>query len=87
MLDTSFKRQLGTCAVIATALIGSSLTTACTSRHVTGGLLGGAVVGGAYEYQNKKAIRHLERARAHGRISEREYQRRREEIEDRSIIY
>lgn len=79
MRNTGFKKHPGASAVIAAALIGSSLTTACTQRHVTGGLVGGALVGGAYEYQNKEALRDLERARDHGPISEREYRRRREE--------
>jgi len=87
MLNMNLKRHISTCAVIAVALVGASLTTACTSRHVTGGLIGGAAVGGAYEYSNKKALDRLERQRARGAISEREYQRRRREIDKRSLIY
>lgn len=87
MQNATMKRHLGACAVIAVALVGTSLTTACTQRHVAGGLIGGAAVGGAYEYQNKRAMDRLERQRASGHISEREYQRRRREIDDRSIIY
>lgn len=87
MNGTNFKRHLGTCAVVAMALVGTSLTTACTQRHLAGGLIGGAAVGGAYEYHNKRALDRLEHQRATRRISEREYQRRRREIDDRSIIY
>jgi hypothetical protein len=54
---------------------------------VTGGLIGGVAVGGAYEYQNKKALRQLERDWHSGRISTPEYHRRRDEIEDRSLVY
>lgn len=87
MQSATFKRRLGACAIIAAAAAVTSLGTACTQRHVAGGLIGGAAVGGAYEYQNKRAIDRLERQRASGYISEREYQRRRREIDDRSIIY
>lgn len=87
MRNMNLKRHLGTCAVIAVALVGASLTTACTQRHVAGGVLGGAAVGGAYEYSNKRALDRLERQRARGEISEREYQRRRREIDKRSLIY
>lgn len=83
----SLKRRFGTCAVIAIAVVGASLTAACTQRHVAGGLLGGAAVGGAYEYQNKRALDRLEHQWRAGRISDREYHRRREEIDDRSIFY
>lgn len=74
-------------AVIAVAVVGTSLTTACTQRHVAGGLLGGAAVGGAYEYQNKRALDRLEHQWRSGRISDSEYHRRREEIDDRSLFY
>lgn len=87
MRNMTLKRHIGTCAVIAAVLVGASLTTACTSRHVTGGLIGGAAVGGAYEYSNKRALDRLERQRAHGEISAHEYQRRRREIEKRSLVY
>jgi len=87
MYSASFKKHLGACAVIAVALLGAGLTGACTQRHVAGGLIGGAAVAGAYEYQNKRALNRLKHQRANGRISEREYHRRREEIDDRSIFY
>lgn len=87
MNGITFKRHLRTCAVVGVALVGTSLTTACTQRHLAGGLIGGAAVGGAYEYHNKRSLDRLEHQRATRRISEREYQRRRREIDDRSIIY
>lgn len=74
--------------ILAVAIVvGAVGATGCTDRHVAGGLIGGAAVGGAYEYQNKKALRQLDRDLHAGRISAREYQRRREEIDDRSLIY
>lgn len=87
MQSKNLKRHLGTVAVIAVALVGTSLSTACTQSHMTGGLIGGAAVGGAYEYHNKRAIDRLKRQRANGSISAHEYRRRRHEIEDRSLIY
>ncbi|MDZ7842000.1 MAG: hypothetical protein U5R46_14455 [Gammaproteobacteria bacterium] len=87
MQRKNLKRHLGTIAIIAVALVGTSLTTACAPRHVAGGLMGGAAVGGAYEYKNKRALDRLERQRANRSISDREYQRRRQEIDDRSLIY
>lgn len=87
MNTKAFKRRFSSCAVITIALVGASLTTACTQRHVAGGLLGGAAVGGAYEYQNKRALDRLEHQWRTGQISNREYHRRREEIDDRSIFY
>ena len=83
----TYRKYLGACALVVTALAGSGMTTACTPYHVEGGLIGGAAVGYAYEHQNKKARRQLERERASGSISEQEYRRRREDISDRSIIY
>lgn len=87
MYSANLKKHLGAVAVLAVVLVGAGMTTACTQRHVAGGLLGGAAVGGAYEYQNKRALDHLEHQRATGQISEHEYYRRREEIDDRSIFY
>lgn len=83
----TFKKHLGACTLVATALVGSGINVACTPYHVEGGLIGGAAVGYAYEHQNKKARKQLERERASGSISEQEYRRRREDISDRSIIY
>lgn len=85
MHSAKLKRHPG--AVIAAVLVGATLTTACTQRHVAGGLLGGAAVGGAYEYQNKRALDRLEHQWRSGRISDSEYHRRREEIDDRSLFY
>ena len=68
-------------------LILGGIMAGCSDRHIAGGLIGGAAVGGAYEYQNKRALDRLESDLAAGRISIREYQRRRAEIDDRSVIY
>ena len=73
---------------LSIAILAASLLAAgCSSDSLGGAALGAGVVGGAYEYQNKQAIDDLERDYRDGRISRSEYSRRRNEIEDRSIIY
>jgi membrane-bound lytic murein transglycosylase B len=48
--------------------------------------VGAGAVGAAYEYQNKQAMDELERDRKAGKISQEEYDRRKREIEKRSLI-
>ena len=48
--------------------------------------VGAGAVGAAYEYQNKQAMDELERDRQAGKISQEEYDRRKREIEKRSLI-
>lgn len=66
--------------VCASAAAGSS-------DAVGGAAAGAAVAGGAYEYQNKQAMDELKADRAAGRISQEEYERRKQEIESKSLIY
>lgn len=49
--------------------------------------LGAGAAGGVYEYSNKRQIENLERDLDEGKISQEEYDRRRKEIENRSIVY
>ena len=54
--------------------------------------LGGAAVGaagtsGAYEYQNKEALEDLDEQFERGEIDRDEYLRRKQEIDDRSVVY
>jgi hypothetical protein len=74
-------------AMMGTLIVGALLLTGCSGRFWGGAATGGAVAGGAYEYQNKRAIEGLEEDLEEGRISRGEYERRREEIEDRSLVY
>ena len=54
----------------------------------TGEVVTGAGVGGAaYEYSNKRAMDDLKEDYEEGKISREEYERRKEEIEDRSLVY
>lgn len=71
---------------LAAALAAGPVLSGCSSR--AGSVVaGGAVVGAAYEYKNKRALDHLEREFSDGRITQSEYQRRRREIEGGSLIY
>lgn len=63
--------------------VGLAMVGGCSGKH----LFGGAVVGGAYEYQNKRAVDDIEADYRAGRISRDEYERRREAIGDRSLVY
>lgn len=49
--------------------------------------LGAGAAGGAYEYSNKRAMDDLKREREEGKISQEEYERRKAEIENRSLVY
>jgi uncharacterized membrane protein len=51
-------------------------------------MIGGAAVGGAaYEYSNKRAMDALKDDYDAGRINNDEYDRRKKEIEKRSLVY
>lgn len=68
----------------ALAALATAASTGCSTRE----LATGAVVGaGAYEYSNKRAIDELEDQRRSGRITTEEYERRRNDIEKRSLVY
>ncbi len=60
--------------------------TGCSSKAGNIGLGAGAA-GAAYEYSNKRALEQLDKDLRDGKITKEEYDRRRKEIESRSIIY
>jgi len=69
-------------------VIGALLLGGCGNRSLWGGAaVGAAAAGGAYEYQNKQAMDQLEEAYQAGEISREEYERRKAEIEGRSVVY
>lgn len=68
-------------------LLAGSLTAGCSKDLVGGAVLGGAGVGAAYEYQNKRQMDMLEDDFRSGRISKEEYLKRKEQISKGSIIY
>jgi uncharacterized membrane protein len=56
----------------------------CSTRELaTGAAAGGA----AYEYSNKRAMDQLREDYEDGEITTEEYERRKDEIEDRSLVY
>jgi uncharacterized membrane protein len=57
---------------------------ACSTREVA---TGAAVGGAGYEYSNKRAMDQLKEDLDAGRITQEEYDRRKKEIEDRSLVY
>ena len=73
--------------LLVTILLSGLITMtlgACSTREVA---TGAAVGGAAYEYSNKRAMDQLKEDRNAGRISEEEYERRKKEIEKRSLVY
>jgi uncharacterized membrane protein len=69
--------------ILLSGLIAMALS-ACTTREV---VTGAAVGGAAYEYSNKRAMDQVREDRKAGRISQEEYERRKREIEKRSVVY
>ncbi|MBM9603336.1 hypothetical protein [Desulfopila inferna] len=59
----------------------------CSREGVGGAAIGAGAAGAAYEYQNKRAMDNLEEDLAAGRITQEEYERRKDEIESKSIVY
>ncbi|MFZ0791851.1 MAG: hypothetical protein WAM94_19735 [Chromatiaceae bacterium] len=68
---------------LAAILAGIGLT-ACTTREMVSGA---AVGGAAYEYSNKRAMDAARTDYEKGIITGQEYQRRKDQIEERSLIY
>jgi len=68
--------------IFLTALVVS--LSACSTREVA---TGAAVGGAAYEYSNKRAMDQLREDLNAGRITQEEYDRRKKEIEGRSLVY
>jgi membrane-bound lytic murein transglycosylase B len=48
--------------------------------------IGAGAAGAAYEYSNEQQLDELEKQRDAGEISQEEYERRTQDIEDRSIV-
>ena len=59
----------------------------CSRGAIGGAAVGAGAAGAAYEYQNKKALKSLEKDWKTGQISKDEYLRRKKEVEKRSLVY
>jgi hypothetical protein len=68
---------------LAAFVSSATLVGACSTREIASGGVGGAA---GYEYSNKRAMDELDADYKAGRISQEEYDRRKEEIEKRSIV-
>ena len=77
--------------LIGSLLIFVSLTLFGCGRFTTGAATGAAVgvlgTGAAYEYQSKRQMDQLELEYSEGKITEEEYNIRKEQIQRGSIIY
>lgn len=69
--------------VIGVLAVGIGVS-ACSTREIA---TGAAVGGAAYEYSNKRAMDQLEEDYKAGRIDREEYERRKSEVEGRSLVY
>lgn len=68
------------------ALLGVLVVAGCSSK--AGNVAAGAgAAGAAYEYSNKRSVDKLDQEVKDGKISREEYDRRRKEIEDKSLVY
>lgn len=71
-------------AVTSAAVLLLAGVGGCSTREMA---TGAAVGGAAYEYSNKRAMDELKQDYESGRITREEYERRKNEIEGRSIVY
>lgn len=72
--------------VLALFLAGTLLS-GCSRELVGGAAIGAAGAGAAYEYQHKQQMDRLEDDFKAGRIDREEYLKRKEQIEEGSLIY
>lgn len=63
------------------------LAAGCSRSAIGGAAVGAGAAGAAYEYTNKRSLDALERDLQSGKISNEEYQRRKKEIQDKSLLY
>ncbi len=64
-----------------------ALLSGCSRGVVGGAALGAGAAGAAYEYSNKTSLDDLEDDYKDGRISQSEYERRKDAIEKKSLLY
>lgn len=69
-------------------LLGAlTCSTGCSKSFWGGAAVGAAGTGAAYEYSKKKQMDELEEDYEEGNIDKEEYEKRKKEIEEGSIIY
>ena len=68
------------------AVIAAGVVAGCSSK--AGNVaVGAGAAGTAYEYSNKRTMDKLEEDAKEGKISREEYDRRRKEVEEKSVVY
>ena len=73
-------------ATLLMALIGAGVVAGCSSK--AGNVaVGAGAAGAAYEYSNKRTMDKLDQDAKEGKISREEYDRRRKEVEEKSVVY
>lgn len=77
-------RILALLTVLTMAVVATS---ACTKRQAVGTAVGAGAAGIGYEAYNKKRIEDNEDDFREGKITRKEYERRKDELEDRSVVY
>ncbi|MFN2309008.1 MAG: hypothetical protein ABR553_04640 [Gammaproteobacteria bacterium] len=70
-------------ATLAAVVVLAGMSGCSTREMATGAAVGGA----AYEYSNKRAMDDLKKEYESGRLTREEYERRKKEIGDRSVVY
>lgn len=73
--------------IFLTMILPLLFLTSCGRGTVGGAAVGAGAAGAAYEYQNKKALEDLDEDFRAGRISREEYERRKDEIKGKSLVY
>lgn len=73
-------------ATLLMAVLVSGFVAGCSSK--AGNVaVGAGAAGAAYEYSNKRTMDKLDQDVKEGKISREEYDRRRKEIEGKSVVY
>lgn len=73
-------------ATLLLAIVAAGVVAGCSSK--AGNVaVGAGAAGAAYEYSNKRAIDKLDQDAKEGKISREEYDRRRKEVEEKSVVY
>lgn len=73
-------------ATLLMAILAAGVVVGCSSK--AGNVaVGAGAAGAAYEYSNKRAIDKLDQDAKEGKISREEYDRRRKEVEEKSVVY
>lgn len=78
------RKALGIASLVLVISAIALSVSSCTTRQV---VAGAGIGGAAYEYSNKRAMDDLRDDYEKGRITREEYDRRKKEIEKRSVVY